>query len=138
IGEECERWRYRGTGGQTRADRYLFSHSDAEAEEVAAKAHCSLESAERAIARLEMKELPYNTTEGGNDDEDRPGTGIEEKKALVLADNYCPREVHRQGAIISDEDWKAIKSARAREWRGQDFYDQTVSNLREGWRGEKH
>ena len=22
IGEECQRWRYRGMGGQTRADRY--------------------------------------------------------------------------------------------------------------------
>jgi len=138
IGEECQRWRYRGTGGQTRADRYLFNHSDAEAEEVAAKRRCSLKSAEQAIARLEMKELPYNTRETGNDDGDRPDTGIEEKKALVLADKYCPREVHPQGGIVNHGDWKAIKSARAREWRGQDFYDQTVSNLREGWRGEKH
>src|SRR5262249_40420505 len=134
IGEECERWRYRGTGGQTRADRYLFSHSDAEVEEVAAKAHCSPESAEQAIARLEMTELPYDTTESGKEDAYRP----DEKQALVLAETYCPKEVHPRGGIVNDRDWEAIKSARAREWCGQDFYDQTVSNLREGWRGEKH
>jgi DNA-directed RNA polymerase specialized sigma subunit len=146
IVEECELWRYRGMGGQTRADRYLFSHSGAEAEEIAAKAHCSLERAEDAIGRLEMKELPYNSREGSNDDvgglsicrRDRPDTGTEKKKSLVLADTYRRIEVHPQGHVVADEDWEAIKAARGREWRGQDFYDQTVSNLREGWKGEKH
>jgi hypothetical protein len=145
IGEECERWRYRGMGGQTRADRYLFSHSGAEAEEVLAHAHCSLESAQQAIDRLDFKEMPYNSTEGSNDDVGGQSicrrdsiTGIEKKKSLVLADTYCPTKVHQQGHVVTDEDWEAIEAARSREWRGQDFYDQTVSNLREGWKGERH
>jgi hypothetical protein len=144
IGEECERWRYRGMGGQTRADRSLFSHSG-EAEEIVAHAHCSLESAQQAIDRLDFKELPYNSTEGSNDDVGGLSiccrdsvTGIEKKKSLVLADIYCPSEVHQQGHVVTDEDWKAIKAARGREWRGQDFYDQTVSNLRDGWKGQRH
>lgn len=61
IGKECERWRYRGQGGQTRADRYLFSHTNATVEEIVGKVGCSLESAQMAIARLRMTELPYES-----------------------------------------------------------------------------
>jgi DNA-directed RNA polymerase specialized sigma subunit len=138
IGAECELWRYRGMGGQTRADRVLFSDTKLTAEELAAKTECSLKSAEDAIRRLEMKELPYNSREGGNDDDEDGDTGAEKKKPLVLAETYCPIEVHPQGHFVTDDDWEGIKAARCREWCGQDFYDQTVSNLRRGWKGERH
>ncbi len=84
IGEECQRWRYRGMGGQTRADKYLFSHSDATAEEVAAKAHCSLESARAAIARLQTTELPYETI---------AHTNARSDKAARLYDCFGPRQL---------------------------------------------
>jgi hypothetical protein len=84
IGEECQRWRYRGMGGQTRADRYLFSHSGAAAAEIAAKAHYSLESAERAIARLEMKEVPYE-----------PWHHRATDRAAGLYDCFGPRQLSR-------------------------------------------
>ena len=84
IGEECQRWRYRGMSGQTRADRYLFSHSGAEAEEVAAKAHCSLESAREAIARLQTTELPYETI---------AHTAARSDRAARLYDCFGPRQL---------------------------------------------
>jgi DNA-directed RNA polymerase specialized sigma subunit len=114
IGAECELWRYRGMGGQTRADRVLFSDTKLTAEELAAKTECSLKSAEDAIRRLEMKELPYNSREGGNDDDEDGDTGAEKKKPLVLAETYCPIEVHPQGHFVTDDDWEGIKAASSR------------------------
>ncbi len=97
IDEECQRWRYRGMGGQT-TDRYLFSHvgdPDIDAAKIAAKAKCSLESAEEAIARLDVKELPYDHSEKGCAENGR--------RTLVLVERGSV-EVHPRGHIVTDED----------------------------------
>jgi hypothetical protein len=140
IGAECERWRYRGMGGQTRADRVLFNNTALrdDPELLAATAKCSLKSAEDAIERLDMTELPYDTREPGRAEDGYVDEG-DRKRSPPPVDVQQPIwQVHPQGHIVTDDDWKYISEARARQWRGQDFYDQTVKNLREGWKGEKH
>jgi hypothetical protein len=70
INAEIKRWS--GVAGETRADRALYSHPGATAEELAARAKCSLRKAEEAIAVRNAIDYPehYSTTESCDDDLD--------------------------------------------------------------------
>ena len=52
IADAVRAWRRRGQAGETRADRHLYSHRDATAEQVVAAVGCQLRDAQAAVDRL--------------------------------------------------------------------------------------
>jgi RNA polymerase sigma factor (sigma-70 family) len=73
ILEEIERRNKDGDSSDTRADRWIYSHPNAAAEEVVAAVGGSLRAAEAAIQRaLAHATESYDTTEGGYDEDDNP------------------------------------------------------------------
>ncbi len=73
VRAEVKRWRRRGQAGETRADRWVYSHSDSTPEQVATKVGCSTDDASEALDRVEgywTGHEQYDTTERGNDDDE--------------------------------------------------------------------
>src|SRR5262249_22921734 len=70
VREAVKDWSKEGAAGETRQDRWLYSHPNATAEEIVAAIGGELVDAERAIARLSSGCEHYDTTEGAFDESD--------------------------------------------------------------------
>ena len=70
VREAVKDWSKEGAAGETRQDRWLYSHANATAEEIVAAVGGKLVDAERAIARLSGGCEHYDTTDGAFDESD--------------------------------------------------------------------
>jgi hypothetical protein len=99
IRREVKRWRKRGQAGETRADRWLYHHRGATAEEVSAATACTLADAEQAIQRQEgywHGHREYDTNEVGRDDSDEG-----ERKRFVYVATARATPIHYKHLLIS-------------------------------------
>jgi RNA polymerase sigma factor (sigma-70 family) len=71
VREECRQEYYRGQTSETRADRWLFSHPGATAEEVISAIGGKPAAAVTAVQRQAgLADIPYDTTEPGFEDDE--------------------------------------------------------------------
>ena len=111
VSKEVKEWRRRAQSGETRADRWVYSHRDATPEQVVAKVGCSLKDAKEALQRAENYwhgHDDYDTAERGHDEDD------EDARRSVVAADVPTVEVHPTGGIVTNDDWAAIVICRER------------------------